>query len=192
MTPHTLDGTAQALVAAGKGILAADESVSTISKRFGALGIPFTAETRRAYREMLFTTPGLSEFVSGVITYDETIRQAGDGGHRLTEMPGLGRRTDGLADGAGTGEWGRTPRWHLVVRTLKDRYAGVGQGPSLFALLGLDLARGLTVGVVRRIRELTYAGFGLAVLGWLTICTAAREPGTRFRAALGARGRHNV
>jgi fructose-bisphosphate aldolase, class I len=85
MTTHSLEATAQALVAAGKGILAADESVTTISKRFGALGIPSTAETRRAYREMLFATPGLSEFVSGVIMYDETIRQAGGGG-RLAEM----------------------------------------------------------------------------------------------------------
>jgi glycosyltransferase 2 family protein len=62
----------------------------------------------------------------------------------------------------------------------------------LFALLGLEPARGLTVGVVRRIRELTYAAFGLAVLGWFTIRPPAGEPGARSRAALGARGRHNV
>ena len=80
VTTPSLEQTAQALVAAGKGILAADESTSTIGKRFGAVGIPSTAETRRAYREMLFTTPGLSEFISGVIMYDETIRQAGGAG----------------------------------------------------------------------------------------------------------------
>ncbi len=71
---------AQALVAKGKGILAADESVSTITKRFEAVGITSTDETRRAYRELLFTPPGLAEFISGVILYAETIRQsAGDG-----------------------------------------------------------------------------------------------------------------
>jgi fructose-bisphosphate aldolase class I len=82
---HGLEETAQALVAPGKGILAADESTSTVGKRFAAVGIPSTPDTRRAYREMLFTTPGLSEDISGVILYDETIRQAGAGG-RLAEM----------------------------------------------------------------------------------------------------------
>jgi fructose-bisphosphate aldolase, class I len=70
-----LEMTAQALVAAGKGILAADESGGTIEKRFRSLGIPVTEENRRAYREMLFTTPGLGQFISGVILFDETIRQ---------------------------------------------------------------------------------------------------------------------
>jgi len=71
----TLASTARALVAPGKGILAADESLSTISKRLAAQNIPSTEETRRAYRELLFTTPGLSEFISGAILFDETIRQ---------------------------------------------------------------------------------------------------------------------
>jgi fructose-bisphosphate aldolase, class I len=83
MKKHSLEETALELVTAGKGILAADETVSTIGKRFEALQIPSTAETRRAYREMLFTTPGLSEFVSGVIMYDETIRQADSTGEAL-------------------------------------------------------------------------------------------------------------
>lgn len=67
--------TAHALVASGKGILAADESFPTIEKRFKAFNIPSTEENRRAYRELLFTTPGLSEFISGVILFDETMRQ---------------------------------------------------------------------------------------------------------------------
>ena len=75
-----LKETARALVAPGKGILAADESISTIGKRFAKLGIPSTAETHRAYRDMLFTTPGIEEFISGVILYDETIRQESLGG----------------------------------------------------------------------------------------------------------------
>jgi fructose-bisphosphate aldolase class I len=96
VTKHSLEETAQALVAAGKGILAADETVPTISKRFEALGIQSTAESRRAYREMLVMTPELSKFVSGVILYDETIRQADGRGTPLAEaitragiMPGI-------------------------------------------------------------------------------------------------------
>jgi len=73
--PTTLESTTQALLASGKGLLAADESFPTIEKRFKAFDISSTEENRRGYREMLFTTPGLSEFISGVILFDETIRQ---------------------------------------------------------------------------------------------------------------------
>src|SRR5205807_8760728 len=72
----SLEETAQALVAPGKGILAADESGSTIKKRFDSIGVESTEENRRAYRDLLFTTDGAEEFISGVILYDETIRQA--------------------------------------------------------------------------------------------------------------------
>jgi fructose-bisphosphate aldolase class I len=71
----TLESTAQALVAPGKGLLAADESFPTIGKRFKEFNISSTEENRQAYREMLFTTPGLGEFISGVILFDETMRQ---------------------------------------------------------------------------------------------------------------------
>jgi fructose-bisphosphate aldolase class I len=67
--------TAKALVAGDKGLLAMDESNPTCNKRFAALGIPQDEETRRAYREMIVTTPGLNESISGAILYDETIRQ---------------------------------------------------------------------------------------------------------------------
>ena len=70
-----LEATAEALVAEGKGILAADESDGTIKKRFDSIGIESTEESRRAYREMLFTTDGVEEYISGVILFDETIRQ---------------------------------------------------------------------------------------------------------------------
>jgi fructose-bisphosphate aldolase class I len=70
-----LEETARELVAPGKGILAADESFGTIGKRFEALGIDSSEDVRRAYREMLFTTEGIGEFLSGVILFDETIRQ---------------------------------------------------------------------------------------------------------------------
>ncbi len=91
-----LEETAQALVAAGKGILAADETVRTISKRFEARGIVSTPESRRAYREMLMTTPELARYVSGMILYDETIRQSDRRGEPLAQvlvragiMPGI-------------------------------------------------------------------------------------------------------
>ena len=76
MDAHGLRATASALVAPDKGILAADESTPTISKRFESNGIPAGEESRRSYRSMLTTTPGAAEHISGVILYDETIRQA--------------------------------------------------------------------------------------------------------------------
>src|SRR5438552_11069360 len=71
-----LDTTDRALVAEGKGILAADESDSTIKKRFDSIGVESTEEHRRAYRDLLFTTEGVEEYISGVILFDETIRQS--------------------------------------------------------------------------------------------------------------------
>ena len=78
--------TARELVAPGKGILAADESTGTIKKRFDSIGVESTEDRRRAYRQMLFTTPGLSEHISGVILFDETIRQSADDGTPLVEV----------------------------------------------------------------------------------------------------------
>ena len=78
--------TARELVAPGKGILAADESSGTIEKRFDQIGLESTEDSRRAYRQLLFTTPGLGEHISGVILFDETIRQSTDDGTRLTEV----------------------------------------------------------------------------------------------------------
>ena len=80
MDVQQLQSTAQALVAEGKGILAADESTGTIKKRLGSIGVDSTENTRRAYRELLFTTEGAEEFISGVILYDETIRQSASDG----------------------------------------------------------------------------------------------------------------
>jgi fructose-bisphosphate aldolase class I len=76
MDLQQLEKTARELVAEGKGILAADESDGTIKKRFDSIGIESTEESRRAYRELLFTTEGAEEFISGVILFDETIRQS--------------------------------------------------------------------------------------------------------------------
>ena len=77
---------AGSLVAPGKGILAADESGPTIEKRFQGIGLPSTEANRRAYRELLFTTPGASEHISGAILYDETIRQKSADGIPFPEL----------------------------------------------------------------------------------------------------------
>ena len=86
MTPTTTDSTVAALLASGKGILAADESFPSIEKRFQPFNISSTEENRRAYREMLFTTPGLNAFISGAILFDETIRQKTSEGIPLSEV----------------------------------------------------------------------------------------------------------
>ena len=92
MAQNELHEIARALVADGKGILAADESTGTIKKRFDSIGVENTEENRRAYRDLLFTTPGAEEYISGVILYDETIRQSGHDGTpfpKLLESKGI-------------------------------------------------------------------------------------------------------
>ena len=89
---HTLEETARALVAPGKGILAADESGGTIKRRFDSIGVASTEDNRRAYRDLLFTTEGAEEYISGVILYDETIRQSSADGTpfpKLLESKGI-------------------------------------------------------------------------------------------------------
>ena len=86
MTSHDMEATARALVAPGKGILAADESLGTIGKRFDEIKLPNVEENRRSYRELLFTTPKLGQFISGVILFDETIRQQARDGTPFTEV----------------------------------------------------------------------------------------------------------
>src|SRR5947208_2642169 len=76
MAGNELHQTAKALVAEEKGILAADESTGTIKKRFDSIGVESTEENRRAYRDLLFSTEGAEEYISGVILFDETIRQS--------------------------------------------------------------------------------------------------------------------
>jgi fructose-bisphosphate aldolase, class I len=86
MAAHELYETAGALVAEGKGILAADESDGTIKKRFDSIGVESTEENRRAYRDLLFTTGGAEEFISGVILFDETIRQSSADGTPFPQL----------------------------------------------------------------------------------------------------------
>jgi len=86
MKSETLESVARKLVAPGKGILAADESSGTIEKRLKSINVPSTEENRRAYRDVLFTTKGAGEFISGVILYDETIRQTARDGRSFVEV----------------------------------------------------------------------------------------------------------
>lgn len=81
MDKNLLSRTAAAMVAKGKGLLAADESSGTCEKRFKSVGVECTEQNRRAYRDLLFTTKGIEDFVSGVILFDETLRQSTLGGN---------------------------------------------------------------------------------------------------------------
>ncbi|HET9577279.1 MAG TPA: class I fructose-bisphosphate aldolase [Usitatibacter sp.] len=85
MDTKLMTETARAMVAPGKGLLAADESAGTCKKRFDSVNVECNEENRRAYRELLFTTPGVGEFVSGVILFDETIRQKTKDGVNFAE-----------------------------------------------------------------------------------------------------------
>ena len=94
--------TARAMVAPGKGILAADESSGTIKRRFDAIGVESTEDNRRDYREMLFRTAGANEFISGVILYDETLRQKGADGTPLVDVLRSQNLIPGIKVDAGT------------------------------------------------------------------------------------------
>src|SRR4051794_29567957 len=83
---HDMERNAAALVSDGKGILAADETVGTLTKRFDALGIRSTEQSRSAYREMLFTAAGVERLISGVIMHDETLHQKSSGGMPLADL----------------------------------------------------------------------------------------------------------
>lgn len=86
MALHELEATILQLAVAGKGILAADESTGTIAKRFASIQLESTLENRRVYRELLFTTPGMEEFINGIILYEETLGQRASNGKLLPEL----------------------------------------------------------------------------------------------------------
>ena len=109
MNVSELEATARAIVAPGKGILAADESTGTIKKRFDKIGVESTEENRRAYRDLLFTTEGVEEFISGVILFDETIRQATDDGVPLSRSWRRPVRSPGSRSTPGRSPWRCSP-----------------------------------------------------------------------------------
>jgi fructose-bisphosphate aldolase class I len=124
-----MNATIAALIPPGKGILAADESFPTIERRFQALDIPFTDENRRAYRELLFTTPGLGEFIGGAILFDETIRQHTGAGAPMAEALAQQGIVPGIKVDKGTIAMANFPgeKQTLGLDGLRDRLAAYRQ-----------------------------------------------------------------
>ena len=120
-----MESTAAALLVSGKGLLAADESMPTIGKRFDALSIPNNEENRRAYRELLFTTPGIGEFISGAILFDETIHQNGAGEAPLAQVLARQGILPGIKVDAGTSDLPGFPgeKFTLGFDGLRERLA---------------------------------------------------------------------
>ena len=126
-----LASTAQTIVAPGKGILAADESSPTIEKRFKSIDVPSTEENRRDYREMLFRTTGAEEFISGVILFDETIRQNAADGTPLVKILEDKGITPGIKVDTGAKQLAGSPNEKITegLDGLRDRlseYRGLG------------------------------------------------------------------
>src|SRR5262245_778084 len=136
MAHEDLHDVARALVADGKGILAADESDSTIKKRFDSIGLESTEDNRRAYRDMLFTTPGAEEFISGVILFDETIRQ---NGHDGTPFPKL-LDSKGIIPGIKVDK-GAKPLAHADGETVTEGLDGLRERLKEYYELGARFAK---------------------------------------------------
>jgi fructose-bisphosphate aldolase class I len=136
MAQSELHDTAKALVANGKGILAADESDSTIKKRFDTIGLESTEEARRAYRELLFTTPGVEDYISGVILFDETIRQSASDG---TPFPKL-LESKGVIPGIKVDQ-GAKPLAHADGETITEGLDGLRGRLEEYYTLGARFAK---------------------------------------------------
>jgi fructose-bisphosphate aldolase, class I len=136
MAVEELQQIARAIVADGKGILAADESTGTIKKRFDSIGVESTEETRRAYRELLFTTEGVEDYIGGVILYDETIRQKkGDG----TPFPNL-LASKGIIPGIKV-DTGAKPLAHAEGETVTEGLDGLRERLAEYRELGARFAK---------------------------------------------------
>ena len=133
---NELHDIARALVADGKGILAADESTGTIKKRFDSIGVENTEENRRAYRDLLFTTPGAEEYISGVILFDETIRQSA---HDGTPFPKL-LESKGIIPGIKVDE-GAKPLALAEGETITEGLDGLRERLAEYYTLGARFAK---------------------------------------------------
>ena len=137
MTPEDeLHATIAAVIVPGKGILAADESVPTITKRFKALGIDCTDESRRAYRSLLITTPDAEQFLSGVILFEETLGQNADDGTPLPRV--LARR--GIMPGIKVDK-GTTPLVGAPGDLITQGLDGLAERLKAFKAQGLRFAK---------------------------------------------------
>ncbi|MFQ6017782.1 MAG: class I fructose-bisphosphate aldolase [Kiloniellaceae bacterium] len=131
MNSAKLEATARALVADGKGILAADESTPTIKKRFESISVESTEDKRRDYRTMLFSTPGVAQYISGVILFDETIRQRSADGTPLVQIIEDAGMSPGIKVDKGAKPLAGQPNETVTegLDGLRDRlaeYAGMG------------------------------------------------------------------
>jgi fructose-bisphosphate aldolase, class I len=133
---NELHETAKALVAEGKGILAADESDSTIKKRFDSIGVESTEENRRAYRDLLFTTTGVEDYISGVILFDETIRQSSTDGTPFPEL----LAAKGVIPGIKVDK-GAKPLAHADGETITEGLDGLRQRLEEYRGLGARFAK---------------------------------------------------
>ena len=135
MSAQELAATAKAMIAEGKGLLAMDESNPTCNKRFEKVGIPQTEEARRSYREMILTTPGLGEFISGVILYDETIRQSGKDGTPFIKVITNAGIIPGIKVDAGAKDMAGHPRERITegLDGLRNRLAEYSRMGARFA-----------------------------------------------------------
>ncbi len=135
MNAQRLADTARTLMAGNKGLLAMDESNPTCNKRFAALGIPQTVEARRAYRELIVTTPGLGESISGAILYDETIRQQTKDGTPFIKVIEDAGIVPGIKVDAGAKDLAAHPGEKITegLDGLRDRLAEYSQIGARFA-----------------------------------------------------------
>src|SRR6059036_2224109 len=135
MKTEDLESVARKLVASGKGILAADESSGTIEKRLKSINVPSTEENRRAYREVLFTTAGVGEFISGVILFDETIRQKTRDGRTFVESLQQQAVIPGIKVDKGAKPMANFPGERITegLDGLRERLAGYRQLGARFA-----------------------------------------------------------
>jgi fructose-bisphosphate aldolase class I len=131
-----LHDTARDLVAPAKGILAADESTGTIKKRFDPIGVESTEEQRRRYRQLLFTTPGVGDHISGVILFDETIRQSADDGRTFVDV----LRAAGVVPGIKV-DTGAKPLAGFPDETVTEGLDGLRERLTEYAELGARFAK---------------------------------------------------
>ena len=135
MNEQELVTTARTLMQEGKGILAMDESTPTCDRRFAKLGIPLTVEARRNWRELILTTPGLGEFISGAILYDETIRQSKNDGTPFTRLLGEAGIVPGIKVDAGAKDLAGHPGEKITegLDSLRERLSEYRQMGARFA-----------------------------------------------------------
>lgn len=135
MDINVLTKTAKQMVAPGKGILAADESSSTIKKRFEAVKVADNEENRRHYRQTLLTTPGLEEYISGVILYDETLRQKNEDGTPFADVLSKKGILPGIKVDAGAKEMALHPEEKITegLDKLRERLAEYSKLGAKFA-----------------------------------------------------------